>query len=122
MNVRVKLDENIPRTIRDRFVTMGFDVHDVYDEDLAGTVDSRIRSACESEARVLVTLDTDFSDARSYGQRGTPGVVLLRPHSMSTRALASCAETAISALASWDVSDLLWIVEPGRLRVRDLAP
>ena len=63
--MRFKLDENLPRAARALLESRGWDVHDVHEEGLAGALDPEIRRACEREERVLVTLDTDFSDAPS---------------------------------------------------------
>lgn len=62
--MRFKLDENLPRAARDRLSVRGWDVHDVFDEHLGGALDEAIQAACEGEARILVTLDTDFADIR----------------------------------------------------------
>ena len=43
-------------------MALGWDVHDVYDEGLAGARDAAIQAACEAEDRVLLTLDMGFAD------------------------------------------------------------
>ena len=97
--MRVKLDENLPRAARERLVTLGWDVHDVHDEGLAGAVNAVIQAACEAEDRVLLTLDMDFADTRRYDPSRSPGVIVLRPRDQSISAVVQCLDAAVRALA-----------------------
>lgn len=117
--MRVKLDENLPRAARERLLGLGWDVHDVHDEGLASAVDEQIQLACEREARILITLDTDFADTRRYNPERSPGVVVLRSRDQSIGAVLQCLDSAIRALRVQPIRAALWIVEPQRLRIRD---
>lgn len=114
-----KLDENLPRAARNRLSVRGWDVHDVFDENLGGALDETIQATCEREARILVTLDTDFADVRRYDPGRSPGVIVLRPRDQSLEATLACLDAAIRALAVERIEKALWIVEPERLRIRD---
>lgn len=94
-------------------------MHDVYEEGLAGAVDALVQSACEREARVLLTLDLDFADTRRYNPSRSPGVIVLRPTNQSIGSVLQCLEAAVRALAAQPIGAALWIVEPERLRIRD---
>lgn len=117
--MRFKLDENLPRAARPRLEHLGWDVHNVQDEHLAGAVDAEIQAACEREDRILITLDLDFADTRRYAPEGSPGVIVLRPENQSIQACLACLEGAIRALAVERIQNSLWIVEPERIRIRD---
>jgi predicted nuclease of predicted toxin-antitoxin system len=117
--VKFKLDENVPRLARAQLTAPGHDVHDVYDEGLAGAVDREIQTSCEREGRILITLDTDFADIRRYDPTESPGVIVLRPHDQSIQACLECLGGAIRALAAERIAGTLWIVEPQRMRIRD---
>ena len=117
--MRFKLDENMPRLARAPFESRGWDVQDVHDEGLGSALDRAIQEACEREGRILVTLDTDFADTRRYDPGKSPGVVVLRPHNQSIRAVLQCLDGAIRAPKSERIAATLWIVEPERLRIRD---
>jgi predicted nuclease of predicted toxin-antitoxin system len=117
--VRFKLDENLPRAARARLAEHGWDVHDVFEEQLAGVDDATVQAACEREARILVTLDSDFADTRRYDPARSPGVIVLRPPDQSIRACLQCLDGAIRALATERIQASLWIVEPQRVRIRD---
>ena len=116
--MRFKLDENLPRAARAVLEIHGWDVHDVHDKGLASALDAVIRDACEREARVPVTLDTDFSDVRLVNPVTSPGIILLRPPDQSIRATVSCLEGAARLLATESPQGALWLVEPERVRVR----
>jgi len=117
--VRFKLDENLPRAARARLVQQRWDVHDVYEERLAGADDAAVQGVCERERRILVTLDTDFADTRRYDPARSSGVIVLRPVDQSIRACLHCLDGAIRALATERIHGSLWIVEPERIRIRD---
>ncbi|MEO6331170.1 MAG: DUF5615 family PIN-like protein [Gemmatimonadaceae bacterium] len=117
--MRFKLDENMPRLARERLVSRGWDVHDVYEEGLGAALDQPIQEACERERRILITLDTDFADTRRYDPGRSPGVIVLRPRNQSIPAIIQCLDGAIRALATERIQATLWIVEPERLRIRD---
>ena len=117
--MRFKLDENLPALARRRFVDAGWEVDDVHDEGLASAQDAAIQEACDRDGRILVTLDTDFADTRRYNPERSPGVIVLRPASQSIRAILTCLDDAIRALATERIAASLWVVEPGRVRIRD---
>ena len=117
--MRFKLDENLPRSARERLVAHGWDAHDVHEEGLSSAFDEEVQAACERERRILVTLDTDFADTRRYDPGASSGVIVLRPHDQSIRAVLSCLDGAIRALATERIESALWIVEPDRLRIRN---
>jgi predicted nuclease of predicted toxin-antitoxin system len=76
--MRLKLDENIPRSARERLAALGLDVDTVLDEGLGGQTDANVWRAAQLEARMLVTQDLDFSDARQYSAGTHYGVFLVR--------------------------------------------
>jgi predicted nuclease of predicted toxin-antitoxin system len=117
--VRFKLDENLPALAPRRLVDAGWDVDDVHDEGLASAVDAAIQAACDRERRILITLDTDFADTRRYNPARSPGVIVLRPANQSIRSILACLDDAIRALATERIDASLWVVEPGRVRIRD---
>jgi predicted nuclease of predicted toxin-antitoxin system len=117
--MRFKLDENLPALARRRLVDAGWDVHDAHDEGPASATDAAIQAARDRERRILVTLDTDFADTRRYNPERSPGVIVLRPVNQSIHAIIACLDDAIRALATERIEASLWVVEPGRVRIRD---
>ncbi len=62
--MKIKLDENMPAALAEQLRRLGYDVHTVVEESLAGQSDPDIWAAAQSERRFLITQDLDFSDAR----------------------------------------------------------
>jgi hypothetical protein len=58
----VKLDENVPDSVGAILRDAGHDVALARDQQLAGAADDHILAVATGEARVLVTLDRDFTN------------------------------------------------------------
>lgn len=76
--MRIKLDENIPRSAAARLAAVGHEVDTVLDEELGGRPDTDVWFASQSEARLLVTQDLDFSDVRHFTPGTHHGILLVR--------------------------------------------
>ncbi len=79
MDLRFKLDENIPRRVESGLRDVGNDVETARSEGFAGALDPHLVAACIAEDRILVTLDLDFADIRTYPPGSHRGVWVLRP-------------------------------------------
>jgi predicted nuclease of predicted toxin-antitoxin system len=69
--VKLKIDENIPRSAATRLTPLGYDI--LLDERLRGRSDEDVWAAAHPEGRFLVTHDLDFSEPGSSSQASTPG-------------------------------------------------
>ncbi|MGH2749906.1 MAG: DUF5615 family PIN-like protein [Actinomycetota bacterium] len=119
--MRLKLDENLGRSIADLLRGAGHDVATVFDEGLASAPDPRIYEVCQEEFRVLVTLDLDFANLLRFDPSLCPGIAVLRvPTLPGRRDLEEGSRTLIAGLERSDISGRLWIVE--RTRVRQYEP
>lgn len=76
--MRLKLDENIARSVAPRLAALGFDVDTVLDEDLGGRGDEDVWAAAQGEGRFLVTQDLDFSDTRKFRPGSHAGLLIVR--------------------------------------------
>lgn len=76
--MKIKLDENIPHTVRRRLASLGLDADTVRDEGLGGRRDEDVWVAAQTEQRFLVTLDLDFSDRRRFAPGTHCGLLLVR--------------------------------------------
>jgi hypothetical protein len=70
--MRLKLDENLPVEATRLLRASGHDAWSVVDQHLQGTADDALDRVCRDEGRILVTLDLDFSDIRSYPPAQSP--------------------------------------------------
>jgi predicted nuclease of predicted toxin-antitoxin system len=117
--VRIKLDENIGRRGADLLRDLGHEVSTVHDQRLSGCSDDHLFSMCIAEARTLITLDRDFGHVPRFPPQQSAGIIILElGGSGSLRALLDRLRDFLAVAATRSVSGELWIVEPGRVRVR----
>lgn len=119
MALRFKLDENVPGEVAALLRDAGHDASSALEEGLGGLPDERMLQACKEEARVLVTLDMGCGDIRAYPPPSHGGIWVLRPNLQSVQALMQLVSAALGAASGEPLSQRLWIVEPGRVRIRE---
>jgi len=73
---------------------------------------------CNNEQRVLVTLDTDFSDIRFYPPEDLSGIIVLRVRSQAKHHIIEVFRGIIPLLEREPLERNLWIVEETRVRIR----
>lgn len=118
MAARFKVDENLPREAQALLLNAGHDAQTVHEERLAGHPDATVFDVCLSEDRVLITLDLDFSDIRQYPPASHRGIWVLRPVTQSIENVLSVLKGALALASDEPTANRLWIVEPGRVRIR----
>lgn len=117
--MKVKIDENISITGVDLLRENGHDVVSVRDQGLNGASDDRIFQACVSENRTLITLDRDFGHMPRFPPSQSAGIVILElGGSESLTLLHDRLRDFLAVASSRAAHGELWIVEPGRVRVR----
>ena len=117
--MKFKLDENFgTRTLR-IFRDSGPDVATVREEELQGSTDLRIYEVCRAENRCLVALDLDFADVTRFPPEQTAGIAVIRvPQNPSLSLLEQLIRQFLTALTQTQVNHQLWIIEIGRLCIR----
>jgi predicted nuclease of predicted toxin-antitoxin system len=115
---RFKVDENLPTAVADALRAAGHDAMTVEDQGLVGTDDVSIGRVCRSEQRAILTLDRGFGDPRRHPTAGGPGVIVLRPSSQDRHVALALVSRMIARLDAEPLAGALWIVEPGRIRIR----
>ncbi len=113
-----KLDENVPVAALDLFRAAGLDADTVPQEGLAGAKDPAVYRAAQDAIRVLVTIDLDFADIRTYPPAESQGVWILRMSSSAVAPLMEAIQRGIDLLRTENPSGQLWIIEKDRIRVR----
>lgn len=116
-----KLDENFGSRTAHLFLRVGHDTETVLQEQLGGSSDETLYAHCIREDRCLLTLDMDFADILRFPPHRTPGMAVLRvPRNPSLRLLEALV-AVLRFVATEPIRGRLWIVEPGRVRVREDA-
>jgi Domain of unknown function (DUF5615) len=117
--VKIKVDENIGDSGVGLLRRSGHDVATVHDEGLTGSLDELIFQACVNERRELVRLDRDFGHIPRFPPAGSAGFAVLELGGSESLVLLHDRLRDFLAVASRRTIDgELWIVEPGRVRVR----
>jgi predicted nuclease of predicted toxin-antitoxin system len=117
--LRFKLDENMPGQAAVLLRTAGHDVRTVLEQQLGGRPDAHVLDVCREEARVLVTLDIGFGDIQTYPPASHQGIWVVRAETQGIAPILRLLEQALAITESEPSAKHLWVIEPGRVRIRD---
>lgn len=114
-----KIDENLPIETSELLRQAGYDAITVPEQHLGGKPDADVASVCREENRALITSDTDFADIRLYPPKDYPGLIVFRLRRQDKPHVFENLQRLLPLLSSEPLNERLWIVEEGRLRIRD---
>ena len=97
---------------------LGHDIESALSEKLGGADDPVLLAACVAEDRILVTLDLDFSDIRTYPPGSHRGIWVLRPADQSFDTVLGLVLAGVRLAAVEQPTGQLWIVDERRIRIR----
>ncbi len=120
--MRVKLDENVPRSVIGVLSGAGHDTDTIVDEGLGGATDDAVFAAAQQGGRLLLTLDRGFGDIRRYRPGTHAGVVVVRLVEQSAAAVREAVRRLVAEHGLDDLSGAVTIVELERLRIRRTLP
>lgn len=115
---RFKLDENLPAELADLLRAAGHEVATAREQGLGGEPDTRVAEVCRSERRVLLTLDLDFGDIRSYPPARYAGLIVLRPARQDKPSVLRVVERILPLLEAEPPAGHLWVVDEQSARIR----
>ncbi len=113
----VKLDENVPDSVGVILRERGHDVALARDEQLAGAGDDQILAVANSEGRVLVSLDRDFTNILRHPPEATAGIVVIRLPQQTLPLMRQAANTLGDLLSRESARGRLWVLDESRLRI-----
>lgn len=116
--MRFKIDENLPLEVADILSHSGYEAVTASQQGLSRRSDAALMDVCTREKRALVTLDMDFSDIRTYPPEEFQGIIVLRATDHSKWSLIELVQQTVALLERESLVGRLWIVEPGRIRIR----
>lgn len=116
--MKFKTDENLPVEVVTLLCDHGHDAISVVEQQLGGAADAIIAKVCQSEQRVLMTLDLDFADIRAYPPGEYPGIIVVRPRFQMISAILRLAEQVVRLLESSSPVGQLWILDEFHVRIR----
>jgi len=116
--MKFKIDENLPIELATLLQNEGYDASTIYSEDLKGAKDPTVIAVCQQEQRVLITLDLDFADIKTYPPKDYAGIIVLRVYKQDKPYLISFFQKLIPVIGQHPLEGHLWIVEEGKIRIR----
>ena len=116
--MRFKVDENLPVECAELLREADHDAITVIEEGIGGKDDHYIVETCIHEKRVLITLDTDFSDIRTYPPQKYTGFIVLRIQKQDKKRIIALIQRTIPFLEENNVKHKLLIVEERKIRIR----
>ncbi len=117
--MKFKLDENFDVRLVPLLADGGHDVDTVPAEKRSGRADEVIYEVCRATGRTLITLDMDLASPFRFPPEPTEGIVVVRPPRPILPAIRATLVSGLDELRSRPLKGMLWIVEPGRIRVYD---
>ena len=116
--MKLKLDENLSRKLREPLRELGFDATTAVEEGLQGRPDTEVGEVASREGRMILTLDLEFADLRKYPPGGHPGVILFRPGSMGPRFVNRFVLEFVRENDVHKLERCVVVVEATRIRIR----
>ena len=117
--LKFKVDENLPVEVGELLRAAGHDAVSVVDQGLRGWIDPGIAAICQAEERIIVSLDVDFANVRTYAPHDFPGILVLRLKRQDTPGVLLALKRAVRLLRFEPIEGRLWIVEEDRVRIRE---
>src|SRR5690625_7497326 len=108
--MRFKLDENLPAEAADLLRDAGYDAVTVLEQEMSGETDASVAAVCEQEGRVLVTLDTDLADLRTYPPEDYSDFFVLSFECQVSPRMSGCLCRFVSLPLRWKLDWALWFV------------
>jgi predicted nuclease of predicted toxin-antitoxin system len=116
--MRFKIDENMPLEIAGLLRNAGHNSTTVTEQNLSATSDAGLAAICREEKRILVTLDNDFADIRTYPPDKFHGIMVMRLGRQDKLHVLEVFGQAIRLLSEEPIEQHLWIVEEDKIRIR----
>jgi len=115
--MKFKSDENLPDEVVALLLAAGHDAHSVLEEGIGGATDETIAVVCQREERIILTLDLDFADIRSYPPPMFPGIIVLRLRRQDKHSVMAMIPRILELLKTEEIRQKLWIVDESRTRI-----
>ncbi len=115
-----KFDENLDPRWREPLLAQGYRVSTVEEEHLKGTDDKTLAEICRMSDLCLITADLDFAQPFLYPPGQYAGLIVLRHPRPTLAGMKALTQQIAAALQKHSPVGQLWIIEPGRIRIRGM--
>jgi predicted nuclease of predicted toxin-antitoxin system len=118
--MKLLLDQGLPRSAAALLHDMGLDTLHVADVGMSAAEDPDILRWASSEARTIVSIDSDFHSLLALSAAKTPSVIRIRIEGLKAPEAASLIIQIVSQFRSDLEQGAVVTVQPGRMRMRRL--
>lgn len=115
--MKIKLDHNLSRHLRDTLEEFGHDVDTAFDEGLARATDKEVLHEGSGQGRILFTLDKDFLNLKTYPPSRHGCVVVFRPSRQGAIAVTNMVEAFVRSADLRQYRRRTAVVERTRIRI-----
>src|ERR1051325_8898433 len=115
--MKIKLDHNLSRHLKDVLKAFGHDVDTAFDEGLARSTDKEVLHEASEQDRILFTLDKDFLNLKTYPPKRHGGVVVFRPTRQGAIAVTKMVEAFVRSADLTKYRRRTAVVERTRVRI-----
>jgi len=115
---KFKVDENMPVGVTALLVAAGHDALTVPDQQLGGHPDPEVAEVCRRESRILITLDLDFADIRTYAPADHSGIIVLRLSRLDKHRVLATVRRLLPTFDQEPLAGKLWIADETTVRIR----
>ena len=122
MTLKIKVDEDLPKSVAESIRRVVPDTLTVMDERLSGILDSELWKTTQKERRFLVTGDKAFANIRQYPPGSHSGVLLLRPAEEGILQMHGLIQDVLKLGNLENLAGCIAVATPGRMRVRRPKP
>lgn len=118
-HMKFKIDENLPIDIAELLTRHGHDAMTIVQQNMSGEKDPEIAVVCQREKRIIVTLDMDFADIRTYPPAEYSGIIVLRLKKQDKPYVLNVFKEIPHVLKKEPIEARLWIVDEDKIRIRE---
>ncbi|MDA8241975.1 MAG: DUF5615 family PIN-like protein [Nitrospiraceae bacterium] len=116
--MKIIADENVFEPIIDYLRSLGHNVLSIRDAGLSGISDDEVYQRACREARVIVTMDKDFSRMFRFPPERCGGIIVTKIYGHTVQETLSIFKKAYESLQENDVTRNLVIISPEAVRIR----
>lgn len=118
MELRIKVDEDLPVAVVDMLREAGYEAYSVLEQGMSGWKDLEIWQAVQVEGQFLITADKGFADIRNHPPGTHAGILLLRPDRDGIEPVVELMRDVLAACLLDSLLGTVSVVTPRGLRVR----
>jgi predicted nuclease of predicted toxin-antitoxin system len=118
LTMKIKIDEDLPKTVGELISAYFQDTTSVLEEGLSGTLDPALWKVVQMEGRFLITGDKGFANIRKYPPGTHYGVLLLRPEFAGIPQMKQLTQEVLRSGVLDKMAGCISVATPGRIRIR----